>query len=72
MSDWTDETRARLEQLARWVGISGLDRTECAHNNVSRGRIYDFCEDCGAVRRAPTGATVVEPWHSCHACRITR
>lgn len=48
------------------------DPAECAHKNVSRGRIYDFCEDCSAVRRAPTGATVVEPWHSCHACRTTR
>ena len=28
MSDWSDEVEARLEQLARWVGISGQDRTD--------------------------------------------
>lgn len=56
--------------------VTGMEvaanHTECEHANVSRGRTYDYCEDCGAVRRAAAPDHETDPWHSCPACRTTR
>lgn len=51
---------------------AGANHTKCAHANVIRGRSYDYCDDCGAVRRAATTGHEADPWHSCPACRTMR
>lgn len=37
---------------------------ECKHERFTRGQVYDYCEDCGAVREI-NGA-----WHVCALCRL--
>jgi hypothetical protein len=47
-------------------------KTPCSHpeDRISRGKVFDYCEDCGAVRHAPEAGRKPEPWHTCERCRI--
>jgi hypothetical protein len=45
-----------------------LERTgPCFHQRTSRGRVYEGCLDCGAVRVLEQ-AGVRGEWHSCERC----
>lgn len=45
----------------------------CRHKRTSIGeaRIYEYCEDCGAVRNVDQiNAFGDAAWHSCDLCRL--
>jgi hypothetical protein len=52
------------------IDPGGIGDPECPHINVDRG-VYEFCEDCGAVRRSKKPGTPQDPWHSCPRCKRT-
>lgn len=39
----------------------------CRHERFSRGGVFDYCEDCGAVRYVNG-----DSWHVCEACRLPK
>lgn len=42
----------------------------CEHQKIERFMGYEFCEDCGAVRRVKkVGEPQQDPWHLCDLCR---
>lgn len=44
---------------------------ECKHENAERSAsgIFDYCPDCGAVRRLIRG-NLWDQWHVCDLCRL--
>lgn len=47
--------------------------TRCGHRRTSLtgAGVYEYCEDCGAVRRRKRpGETVQDQWHVCALCRL--
>lgn len=45
------------------------ERAQCSHVHVDRD-VYEYCEDCGAVRRRTKPGWPAEQWHSCPQCDI--
>ena len=44
---------------------------KCKHEKVSRGSNYDYCEQCGAVRRNNQHSSGIPgEWHTCNACKF--
>ena len=46
-----------------------MSKRKCSHSNAERGAIYDYCPDCGGVRRAATVGRPADSWHSCSDCQ---
>jgi hypothetical protein len=46
----------------------------CRHKRTrTSGGIYEYCLDCGAVRRLPrAGDSFPDSWHVCDLCRLPR
>ncbi len=42
---------------------------DCTHKNSVRGSIYEYCPDCGAVRKMDRPGKPGTEWHSCYLCR---
>lgn len=42
---------------------------ECHHEHVDIDT-YEYCEDCGAVRRRRKPGWPPEEWHSCPRCSV--
>ena len=47
--------------------MTAVEAPRCAHEAVTRG-VYEYCEDCGAVRHSRQPGRPEEPWHSCPLC----
>lgn len=56
------------QQPSQWIKDALAD--ECAHSRISRGRRYDYCEECGAVRRSPESRDHSDEWHLCEICGL--
>lgn len=41
----------------------------CAHKNTTRSGCYEYCEDCGAVRKQ-IGINQWDEWHACNSCHL--
>jgi len=44
----------------------------CPHATTSLGPVYEYCEDCGAVRVLPDLKPTDARWHWCEACSLNR
>jgi hypothetical protein len=46
----------------------------CKHpdNRVRTGDVYQYCEDCGAVRRKAEPGKPSSEWHTCPLCLKSR
>lgn len=45
-------------------------KSPCQHSRTSLGPVYEYCEDCGAVRCRSRPGQRADEWHSCELCRL--
>lgn len=65
--------KASVLAKRQWPKVvpEGARMAECLHPNPVRHEVYDYCPNCGAVRRAPKpGEHRPDDWHSCKLCRL--
>lgn len=63
-----------MDRIARMDTCGGVADTcdgcaDCQHANVSGG-VYEYCEDCGAVRRGRKLGRPPDEWHTCPLCAL--
>ena len=42
----------------------------CKHERISIGAVFEYCKDCGAVKRKDTYDKTRDNWHSCKLCLL--